>query len=100
MAPTIPRIAIVTHALDLGGGAAAMTEFVYRILNQSGRYKAEVISLAQSSSDCASVRLRRPRSWRKGPQVERRSWRGIPFLHVGARWPEYEPHRYRARAVL
>ena len=77
-----------------------MAEFAYRVVNESGRYEAEVISLAQSSSDEASVLVRRPSTWRRGILVERRSWRGVPFIHVGAKWPEYEPSRYRARAAL
>ncbi len=94
------RIAIVTHALDLGGGAATMAEFVHRVLRDSARYDVGVISLAQSSSDSASVLLKNPGAWGRSPAIEQKSWRGIAHAHVGVRWPEYEPRRYQARPVL
>ena len=76
-----------------------MTAFLHGVLQRSPEFEPSIISLATSVSDSASVGLRRPRSWFRGPQVETRTWRGIPYRHVGACLPEIEPRRYRPRAI-
>lgn len=96
----LPRIALVTHNLVAVGGTATLTAFLYRILAESGRYQPEVISLAMSSADSSSTRLRAPQSWRRGPSVEARDWYGLPYRHVGAHFTEFEFQRYRPRTIL
>ncbi len=100
MSSRIPRIAVVTHALERGGGASTMTECLHRVLNRSGRYRADVISLAMSSSDELSTQLRRPSTWGREPGLEERVWRGIPYVHAGAKYVECEPFRYQPRIGL
>lgn len=96
----LPRIALVTHSLALGGGVGTMTAFLHRVLTESGRYHPEVISLAMSSMDPASVQLRAPDTWRHGPLVQSGEWCGLPYRHVGAYFVELECQRYRPRPVL
>jgi glycosyltransferase involved in cell wall biosynthesis len=94
------RIALVTHDLSLGGGVATMAGFLHRVLSESGRFEPEIISLATSASDRASVQLRAPKTWRRGPEVRRSKWRNLDYIHVGAWGSELEFQRYRNRSVL
>src|SRR5436309_613130 len=96
----IPRIALVTHALPTGGGVATVTRFLYQVLEESGRYEPEIISLSTSARDECSVRLLSPATWAGGPQVRSGEWRELPYRHVGARWTEIETQRYQPRAAL
>ncbi len=45
------RIALVTHDLSLGGGTATVVSFLHRILQTSGRFQPDIISLATSIRD-------------------------------------------------
>lgn len=94
------RVAIVTHQFKGGGGVTTMTRFLHRALKASGRFEPEIISLALSSDDEASVRLRLPASWKQGVRCVRQDFAGIPFLHVGAWFAEFEFQRHRPRRVL
>jgi len=93
-------VAIVVPGLSDGGGVPAVAFFVRELLHRSGRYIADLVSIATSSSDVASVRLCSPRSWCRGPQEIRGTWAGIPFKHVGAYLVEFEPIRYLPRRRL
>ncbi len=93
-------VALVTPSFATAGGTATLTSFLFRTLAASGRYDPHVISLATSASDGASVQLRRPSTWKRGPVVETIEWHGIQFHQVGAWWAEFEPCRYRPRQVL
>jgi hypothetical protein len=77
-----------------------MTNFLYRVLRESGRFQPEIISLAHSASDSASVRLRSPATWRRGIQFVRGKRNGVAFVHFGAWFSELEFQRYRPRANL
>jgi glycosyltransferase involved in cell wall biosynthesis len=77
-----------------------MTAFMYRALSESARYQPDVISLAASFADQASVLLCRPASWLRGPRVEARSWRSVPYSHVGAYLAELQFLRFRPRPQL
>ena len=94
------RIAIVTPDLSQGGGVGRKTEFLYRLLQNSGVYEPDIISLATSSSDSASVHLTDPLGWIKGVQVTHASWQNLNYLHVGALFSEVEYQRYRPRKTL
>jgi glycosyltransferase involved in cell wall biosynthesis len=97
---SVPRVALVTHDVAGGGGTGAMCAFLHRVLAESGRFHADVVSLATSARDAASTRLLAPRTWLAAPRVETRGWNGIPCRHVGSRFAELEPWRYRPRRVL
>lgn len=94
------RIAIVVPGIQSGGGVQMVASFLYSVLQQSGRYQPEFISLATSSRDKASVRLLSPVTWGRSPQVLTGSWQGITYRHVGALLPEFEFQRYRPRRAL
>ena len=94
------RVALVAHSIDAGGGVSVYTQFLHAILCDSKRYEPEIISLATSASDSASVRVMAPRTWSKGPQVRAGTWRNLPYRHVGAALAEFEFQRYQPRPVL
>ncbi|MBL8295582.1 MAG: glycosyltransferase family 4 protein [Bryobacterales bacterium] len=94
------KVALVTHSINLGGGAATMAAYLYESINRSSGYEADMISLAMGSSDQLSRRLRNPSTWSREPRIERRMWREIPYVQVGGNWVEYEPCRYWPRPVL
>ena len=96
----MPRIALVTHDYAASGGVSSMTSFLYRALRESGRFEPEIVSLALSASDPASVRLRSPGTWRQGVRRVNGLRDGTPFVHVGAFGCEFEFQRYRPRPGL
>jgi glycosyltransferase involved in cell wall biosynthesis len=96
----LPKIAIITHDLSISGGAASMTRFLHGVLKTEKRYDVQVISLATSMSDEASVLFRRPGTWVRGPRAVRRYCDDIAYLHAGAIGAEVEFQRYRPRKHL
>lgn len=94
------RVAIITHELSLVGGLPTMITFLRNTLLQSGRYEPELISLATSISDPASLALTRPGTWWRGTQVTRVPWHDLSFTHVGTWGSELEFQRYRPRRML
>lgn len=93
------RIAIVTHSLG-SGGVDSVVRFLYKTLTESGRYHPEIISLATSSSDAASVLLRKVGTWGRGALVETHEERGLPYRHIGTYGAELEFMRYQPRSIL
>ena len=77
-----------------------MTRFLHGVLESDKRYEVDVISLATSMSDEASVLFRRPSTWAHGPRAICRQWDGLEYLHVGAVGAEFEVQRYRHRKQL
>ncbi len=94
------RIAIVVPDLTRTGGLASVAHFLAGIVADSDRYAADLISVAHSSSDRASVQLRRPRTWLRGVQVRPETTDGISYDHVGAVASEIEYCRHQPRSVL
>src|SRR5215469_13493435 len=94
------KIGIVVPALSEGGGVPAVATFLHRIIDESASYTAELISVAVSSRDTASVRLLSPKTWFIGPQVLTDHWQGFSFQHVGCRFAEIEFQRYLPRKAL
>ncbi len=94
------RVALITHEMSLVGGLPTMITFLYRTLLQSGRYEPELISLATSASDLASLQLKVPASWFQQPRIERVPWHDLTFTHVGVWGSELEFQRYRPRRKL
>jgi glycosyltransferase involved in cell wall biosynthesis len=77
-----------------------MTRFLYRVLKESKRFDPQVILLATSASDTASVMLRRPSTWSHSPAVVEEIDRDLPYTHVGAWLSELEFQRYHPRRSL
>jgi glycosyltransferase involved in cell wall biosynthesis len=94
------RVALITHETSLVGGLPTMVTFLYRTLLESGRYEPEIISLATSASDRASLQLRSPATWLRQPKIEHIAWHELVFKHVGAWGSELEFQRYRPRRML
>jgi glycosyltransferase involved in cell wall biosynthesis len=94
------RVALVTQDVADWGGALTMATFLKDVISASGRYVPEVISLAVSASDDASVRLVAPKTWMRGVRTTQREVGGQSCVHVGARWTEFEFQRYRPRRTL
>jgi glycosyltransferase involved in cell wall biosynthesis len=93
-----PLIGLVTH--EVTGGVGTMTRFLRRVIEESDRYDSEVILLATSAADTASVLARRPKTWLRGPRLIPESDRGLEYARVGAWFSEIEFFRYRPRHVL
>jgi D-inositol-3-phosphate glycosyltransferase len=94
------KIALVANALDTPGGLRTMTTFLYRALYESGRYQPEIISLATSASDSASVQLTSPKTWLNGTKIIEVEDPAIQYTHIGAFGSEIEFQRYRPRRLL
>lgn len=94
------RVALITHQMSLVGGLSTMITFLYRTLIQSGRYEPELISLATSASDMASLQLKSLATWLRQPRIERVPWHDLTFTHAGAWGSELEFQRYRPRRKL
>ena len=94
------RVALITHDMSLVGGLATLVTFLYRTLLESGRYEPELISLATSASDGSSLRLKSPKTWFRGPKIDKREWHDLSFTHVGVWGSELEFQRYRPRRML
>lgn len=90
----------MTHNFAVSGGAGSMTTFLHDVLQEEDGYCPEVISLASSSHDDASVRIAAPKTWWGEPKIIKRSSRGIKHWHIGAWFCEVEPFRYRPRTIL
>jgi len=93
-----PKVAIVTNSLY--GGVWTSARFVMETLERSGRFEYDVISVATSAHDEASVRILDPRSWRRGIRVIEQQMNGVKARHVGAQFTELETQRYRPRKTL
>lgn len=100
MSKLLPRIAIVVPALTTSGGVPAAGEFLYDTIEKSGKYKPELISLAMSSKDNASLRVLSPKTWFRGVQVVNGIWHDKNYQHIGAELVELESQRYKPRNPL
>jgi len=98
MTDTLPRIALVTHSL--GGGVWSTTQFLRTALERSGKYHYDVILLATSFRDKASLRLVNPATWLSGPHIIEGHYDGLAYRHVGAVLTEFEFQRYKPRRIL
>jgi len=94
------RVAVVCPDLSITGGLRSVADFVVSVLAASDCYEPTLVSLATASSDRASTRLRRPATWKRGPQVLDETSRDLTFRHVGAHATELEWMRYRPRRAL
>lgn len=94
------RIALLVPEFCVPGGVTQVSLFLRDVLQDTKRYGPEVISLAMGARDPASSQITTPSTWLRGALVEEKTWSGISYRHVGARWSELEFQRYRPRTPL
>jgi glycosyltransferase involved in cell wall biosynthesis len=96
----LPRIAIVVPNISDGGGVPAVAIFLHRIIESSGIFRADLVSVATSAKDASSVRLLSPSTWFNGVQAVERQWESVRYHHFGAVLAEIEFQRYQPRRIL
>jgi glycosyltransferase involved in cell wall biosynthesis len=95
------RVALLVPDFEDDGGVKQVALFLHRVLRETDRYEPDVLSLALSARDPASIRVAAPSTWSRGVRVqERTAAEGIPYRHVGAVGAEFEFQRYRPRPAL
>lgn len=94
------RVALITHDMSLVGGLATLVTFLHRTLIESGHYQPDLFSLATSAADNSSLRLMSPKTWLRGPKIEKLAWNNKSVTHVGVWGSELEFQRYRPRRAL
>lgn len=93
-----PRIALVTHGFETGGGVPTVARWLRGGLQSRG-YDVDVHDLATSSRDHASRRVSAPSTWFRR-SLSRPLQNSATDRHWGANAVELEPMRYRSRAEL
>ena len=94
------KIAVLAPDLSILNGVTVVAKFLHDQINSSEAFAAELISLATSSADEQSVRLAKPKTWRRGVQVETKRLNDFSFRHIGSNFTEIEFFRYRPRPIL
>ncbi|HEX8564255.1 MAG TPA: glycosyltransferase family 4 protein [Pyrinomonadaceae bacterium] len=94
------KIAVLVPDLSVPTGISVVAKFLYDVINDSGKYDADLISLSTSATDGDSVRLIKPSSWSRGVSVSNQQYEGAAYRHVGANLTEVEFQRYRPRKAL
>jgi glycosyltransferase involved in cell wall biosynthesis len=94
------RIALVFPDHRLIGGVTRVAAYLQRVARESEEFEVVPISLATSSGDRSSSRVRAPHTWFAGPQATQESWDGNAIWHVGTFFSELEFMRYRSRPPL
>jgi glycosyltransferase involved in cell wall biosynthesis len=92
-------VAILAPDLSTSGGVKTVVRFLVDALEASARYRPELISVALSSTDRASLRLVSPATW-GGVDVQEETTDTLTYQHVGARATEIEYQRYQPRPEL
>lgn len=93
-------IGLVVPSIYEGGGVPAVARFLKDAISASNEFKLNIVSLATSARDEASVLLSRPSTWISGVQSTSGEWEGHPYRHIGASLAEIEYRRYLARRQL
>jgi glycosyltransferase involved in cell wall biosynthesis len=98
-----PRIGFVVPSLAERGGVPAVAKFLTDVATKGG-FSTEVVSVASSRNDPASVQFTNPRTWAGGVRSVHGRWTNGSFTHVGVLGAEVEFLRYlpnpRLNAVL
>ncbi|MDQ1637029.1 MAG: hypothetical protein QOF62_368 [Pyrinomonadaceae bacterium] len=94
------RVAIITNDTSLVGGLTTMVSFLHKTLIESACFEPQLISLATSASDKASVQIKSPATWFRRPNVENITGSQLSFTHFGVWGSELEFQRYRPRREL
>jgi len=92
-------VAILAPDLSTSGGVKTVVRFLVDTLEASERYRPELVSVALSSTDRASVRLSAPRTWGT-VEIREETTGGLRYQHVGAHGSEIEYQRYQPRPAL
>ena len=95
-----PRVAVVVPGLDQSGGVVTAARFVIDAAEKADRFDLSLYSLAVSSRDALSFRLRAPTSWTRGVAMAPAFWEGRQVTLVGAPLAEVEVCRYLHRRAL
>jgi D-inositol-3-phosphate glycosyltransferase len=95
-----PVVALVVPSLELGGGVPAVAEFIYQVIQRTGRFDVRLVSLSSTTRDDVGVSITLPATWLNNAPVKEGIWRGRPYLRVGAIWTELEFQRYQPRTAL
>jgi glycosyltransferase involved in cell wall biosynthesis len=94
------KIAIIVPGLKNGGGVPAMGNFLYSIIKNSPDFDPDLISIATSSSDKASLLFSSPKTWYRYPKIFNETWQGKPYKHVGCFGADIEFFRYLRNKTL
>ncbi len=94
-----PRVALVTHGFDTGGGVPTVARWLHDGLVQTGEYDVDIIDLATSRVDLFSRRITRPGTWWRH-NLRGRCAIHRPHDHWGANAVEFEFMRYQPRRGL
>ena len=95
-----PRIGLIVPALEEGGGVPAVAMFIYQVIQQTGTFECQLVSLSASAIDEVSVGITRPGSWLRGVRAQEGLWQGMRYIRVGAMLSEFEFQRYKPRKML
>lgn len=87
-------------SLEQGGGVPAVAEFVYQVIQRTGRFDVRLVSLSCTARDDVGVSITSPATWLHNKKVDQGVWRGRPFVRVGALGSELEFQRYKPRDAL
>jgi D-inositol-3-phosphate glycosyltransferase len=93
-------VAILAPDLSTSGGVKTVVRFLVDTLEASARFRPELLSVALSSTDRASVQVSAPSTWAKGAEVQEETSDTLSYRHVGARASEIEYQRYQPRPEL
>jgi glycosyltransferase involved in cell wall biosynthesis len=93
-------IGVVVPSFEDTGGVAAVTEFILRAIARRPDFDVRIISLATSARDACSLLASSPRTWRRGVTSSPGRQHGHDFVHVGARFGEFEFQRLAPRPQL
>lgn len=93
-------IGLVVPSLEQGGGVPAVADFVYQVIQRTGRFDVRLISLSSTARDDVGISITLPRTWFHGVRLRSGIWRGRPFTRVGVIGTEFEFQRYQPRAAL
>ena len=97
---TTRKIAMIVPDLHEPGGIATVADFLWRLIGSDPRLEVRVICIALASRDPESLLLSRPSTWLRGVSTRRGEYRGMPFVHVGAKFGELEFQRLLPRKAL
>jgi glycosyltransferase involved in cell wall biosynthesis len=93
-------IGLVVPSIEQGGGVPAVAEFVYQVIQRTGRFDVRLVSLSTTARDDVGVSITLPRTWLRHARAKEGIWRGRPFVRVGANGSELEFQRYQPRLAL
>ena len=93
-------IGLVVPSLEQGGGVPAVAEFVYQVIQRTGRFDVHLISLSTTARDDVGISIMLPQTWLHAVHRQEGVWRGRPFTRVGVTVTEFEFQRYQPRAAL